>query len=259
MNKVEMNKLKVKGADILEMQLHTIKEAEEMLRNAEVFEGLSFLMKGKAFKFIRDGIDAGLPEFKKYNSFHEYCNLPENSSTKYNKAISLVVEFEYIEELRVSGTPIDELPKSLWESEVQRTGKESSYNRKKAEIAVLKSQKKDIVDEIYSTEEGADIHRELIHEEQEQREKIAVEDRNKHLTEKPALAIASNDFTLADQVELASKRAKDLNEQLLLIVKAAKGLGEEGQEFEATTRQLNWSLKNFAELNQTLNKILNNQ
>ena len=115
--------IKLSGTDVLDMRIDSLDKAEVCLAQSEHLDKVSFWLKGKAYKAIRDGIDEGMPGFKKYNSFTEYCNsIPDGMAQ--GSASRLILAFEQVEQMSADGVPVEELPTSEHDCRVLRYGKE---------------------------------------------------------------------------------------------------------------------------------------
>ena len=224
------------------------------MQKADFIEGVSFWMKGKAWKFIADQIKLGLvknSKGEKINSITEYCNDgPIGPSRRY--AQRLIESYELVEKLRAEGMPDNELPRSEHACRVYLHGKKMPKD--KAKVKVDMEMAKEASSEAYHNSDS-DIVEEIMEEQAIESEKKAVQGRNDKLTKKPKLAQAVNDLNLADKVKEASNDAGRLDDKLKSIILMAKGIGENG-DLSFTELHFNRSIKQFSELNETLNKIL---
>ena len=238
-----MSNIQISGKDVLSMTIHSVKEAESLLQKADFIEGVSFWMKGKAWKHIKDSLDE--------RSFREYFRLAPTGSSRQH-ALRLAEAYELVEKLRAEGMPDNELPRSEHACRVYLHGKKMPKD--KAKVKVDMEMAKEASSEAYHNSDS-DIVEEIMEEQAIESEKKAVQGRNDKLTKKPKLAQAVNDLNLADKVKEASNDAGRLDDKLKAIILMAKGIGENG-DFSCTERHYNRSIKQYSERNETLNKIL---
>jgi len=105
-------KLQISRQTLFTTKIKTADEAKAMIQEGEKMEQLGYIIQGKSWKFIRDGINKGEdPALKKYNTLTDYCKDESIHSSTPQFAGQLIKGYELGQFLELNG--IKELPPNM--------------------------------------------------------------------------------------------------------------------------------------------------